>query len=610
MKFIEFAEFLQDIETTGSRNEMTVKVSNFLDRLSLEEIKPAMYLIQGRLVPKFIAVEFNFSEKLVLRAIETSFEVNTKELYAKFGDAGTVIFETLNNKQISSPKNLEIEAAYKDLTVLASLSGKGSQEAKLKKYLEIISSLDPLSAKYATRIIVGNLRLGTSEKTILDAFSWLIKGDKSLRSDIDIAYGARSDLGELGAVILENKDNPEIESILETIKIKPGVPVASKLVERVKDSQSVWERMPNCFMQPKLDGLRGQLHYHKDATLDSIIVPSEVSPALLSGEASTSLRQIYSRNMESLTDQFPEILQALENLGVESIILDSEIIGFDEKNNKYFTYQETMTRRRKYDIDKFSSTFPVKAMCFDILYLNGEDLTQKPIEKRIELLSQIIGQQVSPLEMLDTKQSTSEEEVSEYFKDKVENGLEGIITKEVGSTYEPGTRNFKWIKLKANTRSDLVDTIDVVVLGYYSGGGDRARFGFGAILAGVYDPKEDKYYSIGKVGSGMKEDDLEKMFKDMQEYKTDNQPANVIVDKTLIPDQWILPKIVMEIVADEITRSPNHTAARGVETKVPRDDFAKGLSIRFPRMKIWKRDKDYPNTVDEIVRMYELRKGK
>lgn len=596
MQFSEFAKFLQSIEKIGSRNEITIMVANFLGKLSVSEVKPAMYLIQGRLVPKFIDKEFNFSEKLILRALEEKFNVDAKSLFSKLGDAGLVAEELVLNKQ----SKLTINETYSELEKIALTSGKGSQEGKLTSYKELISNLDSIGAKYATRIIVGNLRIGFSDKTILDSFSWFLVGDKSLRKKIDVAFGARADLGELAEIVVANKEN--IVDLLEDVKIKVGIPVASKLVEREKDSQSVWERMPNCFVQPKLDGLRGQIHFMKNVKSDD--------PAIELQSEDGQLAEIYSRNMESLTEQFPELTKAVSKLGVDSIILDSEIIGFDEKNQKYFTYQETMTRRRKYDIESFSNTFPVKAMCFDVLFLNGEDLTQKPIEERVELLKKIIGGQNSSLEMLETKQMSSADELEEYFDGKVSAGLEGIITKEAASNYEPGTRNFKWIKLKANTRSDLVDTLDVVALGYYSGGGDRARFGFGAILAGVYDPKEDKYYSIGKVGSGFKEEDMPVVFQEMEKIKVKEKPENVIVDKNLFPNVWIKPKIIMEIVADEITRSPNHTAAKGISAKVKRDDPTKGLSIRFPRIKIWNRsDKDYPNTVEEIVRMYELRKG-
>ena len=639
MLFKDFAEFLNKVENISGRNEVTVLLAEFLRKLKKDEIKETLYLLQGRLVPKYIDLEFKFSSKLIMSALTNivESEKQVKEIYSRVGDVGLLAEEILkaislqpsalsqkseiNNKEKGLPrlenqkeysykeKRLQIIDVYSHLKDLALNEGKGSQEYKMQSYLDLILSLDPLSARYVSRIIVGSLRLGMSEKTVLDSLSWAVRGDKSLRKDLDYAFGARSDVGELAEIVLSSTVE-NIEEKLKHIKIKPGTPLASKLVEREINSQAVWERMPNCFVQPKLDGLRGQIHYQKienrKQKIDSKDVIKEIEAKVADPEAF-----VFSRNMENMSGQYPEILNSVKNLGVESIILDSEIIGFNNDTKSYKSYQETMQRRRKYDVEEFSKSIPVRAMCFDILYLNGEDLTQKPIEERLKLLEKIIGneKESSALQMLETKQMNTEEELEEYFKSKVENGLEGIITKQVGTDYEPGTRNFKWIKLKANTRSDLVDTIDVAILGYYIGRGDRARFGFGAMLAGVYDAKTDKYYSIGKVGSGFKEEEMKPMKDDMDSLKVEEKPENVVVEKSLFPDVWISPTIIAEIDADEITRSPNHTAARGLKAKIEGDDETKGLSIRFPRMKKWKRDKEYPNSVQEIIRMYELRKG-
>jgi len=593
---------------------MTVKVAELIKELSVEETRPAMYFLMGRLYPIYVAIEFNFSRKLIFRALSTAIndEKKIQEIFAKTGDAGKVAEEIITNYELritnDSKKreiiNLSLVDVYKKLEEIAVLSGKGSQEGKMKLYLELISTLNAQSVKYATKIIVGELRLGVSDKTLLDSLSWYKVGDKSLRKTLDFAFGSKADIGELAELVKTSKN---IEEDLKKIKLEPGIPIASKLVEREKDSEKVWERMPECFVQPKLDGLRGQIHFSKKKLAASSSQP-EAHP----------YAAIYSRNMENMTDQFPELLEAVKELGVDSIILDSEIVGFDVLKNKYFSYQETMQRKRKYDIELFSQSFPVRAMCFDVLYLNGKDLTNEPIEKRLEILNEILNnnknsnnQTASPLHMLETRQMKSLEELTEFFETTIGMGLEGIITKEKESTYEPGTRNFKWIKLKANSKSELVDTIDVVVLGYYVGRGQRAKFGMGALLTGVYDAEKDTYYSIGKVGSGIKETDFEIIKKDLEKIKIEEKPENVVVDKTLTPDVWVRPQIVMEIDADEITRSPNHTAARGIKSKVSGDKFEdKGLSIRFPRMKIWNRDKKYPNTVSEIIRLYELRKDK
>lgn len=600
MNFKTFAQFLSELDIISSRNEMTIKTADFLRLLDSTSVKPAMYLLQGRLAPKYIPIEFNFSLKLMIKAISVVLnEDKALEIYKAKGDVGLMAEDILINwdkyKDESnklnldsydySPKELKMEEVFDALKVIADAGGSGSQEKKMTAYLDLMLSSDPLSAKYISRIIVGALRVGMSEKTLLDAMSWAVKGDKSLRKELDMAFGYRADIGELVKLLVDNKFQ-NIEDKLKHIKLMPGTPVASKLVEREASAEAVWARMPNCYVQPKLDGLRGQIHFDRKK----------------------GLVEIYSRNMENMTAQYPEIVLSVKELDVDSIILDSEIIGYNEETSAYSRFQDTMKRKRKFDVEEFSQSIPVKAMCFDCLYLNGEDLTSRPLEERIIKLQNALANPTKGLALLESLQMQSEDELAEYFKDKVEAGLEGIITKQLGTNYEPGTRNFKWIKLKANTRSDLVDTIDVAIIGYYIGRGDRSRFGFGALLAAAYNPKDDKFYSLGKVGSGFTEEQMGIMFKDMSEIKLKEIPDNFVVNKSLYPDVWIAPRIVAEIDADEITRSPNHTAAINIEANVPGDDPSKGLSVRFPRMKKWKRDKNLPNTVDEIIRMYELRK--
>ncbi len=607
MTITNLAEFLNKLDNISSRNDLTFEVAEFLKLLSPKEARYVIYFLQGRVAPKFEPIEFNFSDKMIVRKLQELAGGDVKAQLGKLGDLGSVAAEIKSTYHadhvVMFDEKLEsIEDLHNFLIKITQAGGKGSQDAKLKLYENLFRILEPQEIKFVTRIILGDLRLGASDKTLLDSLSFLVSGDKATRKLIDQAFGARADAGELAELILTDRDSA-IEN-LSKIKIVPGVPIASKLVEREDSAASVWERMPECFVQPKLDGLRGQIHFDKKT-----------------GEA-----EVYSRNMERLTDNFPELLESVKNLGVDSVVLDSEIIGVEE-DGKYKTYQETMQRRRKYDVETYAKDIPVKAMCFDVLYLNGKDITQSPIEERMAILESLLKpkeipdqvrddlpalklrQASSSLEMLETKQMHSESELEEYFFSKVNFGLEGIITKEANSTYDPGTRNFKWIKLKANTQSHLVDTIDVVVLGYFFGQGNRNKYGFGAMLAGVYDPTNDTYYSIGKVGSGFTDEQAPIINADLQKHFVAEKPENYVVDKTLVPDVWVNPKLVMEIVADEITRSPNHTAAKGVPAKVKNDDSTKGLSIRFPRLKIWNRDKDYPNSVEEIVRMYELRKG-
>lgn len=605
MKFIEFSKILEKLEGTSGRTDMTKILAELISRLNLDEIDKAMYLIQGRLVPQYVNLEFNFASKNIIKGLNIFLASNlAKENYLKFGDTGLAVEKSVNYVRENNlnkislieedtvfdaskiDHNLSIIEVYNELCIIAQSSGTGSQEDKINKFIDLISKLDSVGIRYATKIITGELRLGISDKTILDSLSWFVTGDKSIRTKLDYAYGSRSDIGSIAKIILENKNDL---SRIDNIKLEPGIPIAAKLVERESDSIAVWERMGTCYVQPKLDGLRGQIHKLDNGTV-----------------------KIFSRSLEDITEQFPEIVNEVIVLPFSSIILDSEIVGYDFQKNTYLTYQETMKRKRKYDIEKFSNDIPVKAMCFDVIFLNGKDLSQGNLEVRIETLNKIFNEKskTKTLEMLETIEVTNVEDLEAYYLDKINSGLEGVIIKQLGTNYEPGTRNFKWIKLKANAKSEMVDTIDVVVLGYYVGKGQRSKFGIGALLTGIYSEQTDMYYTLGKVGSGFTDEQLTQIAKDLNSVKIDIKPENYVVNNSLTPDYWVKPEIVAEIDADEITRSPNHTAGIGIKTNVAKDNPEKGLSFRFPRLKVWKRDKKTSNTIEEIIRMYELRKGK
>ncbi len=588
MKFTEFANQLNSLEQTAGRNQMTEDLAEFLPKLSIEEIKPAMYLMMGRLVPAYEAVEFNVSRKLAIKALqELNPEVDVNARFKELGDVGLAVEELVANES----SDLSITETYKLLYSISEQEGKGSQEAKLSIIKELYAKLDKLSARYASRVIIGNLRLGLSDKTVLDSLSWAVTGDKSLRGDLERAYGAFADLGSIAEIALYNSDSlDKVQKELAKIHITAGVPVAAKLVEREKTAEKTFERMGECIVQPKLDGLRAQIHFDRDK----------------------NIKKVFSRNMESLTDMFPDLLVAVAQMPVDSIILDSEAIGYDHENDTYLPFQETMQRRRKYDVEEFAESIPIKSMTFDLLYLNGEDWSQKPLEKRIAKLQELVNQgDKKVIDMLDSPILKTERELEEYFVDKITMGLEGVIGKKLGTTYDPGTRNFDWIKLKANTRSDMVDTIDTVVIGYYKGRGVRAKFGIGTLLVAVYDTELEKYNSVAKVGTGMKDEDWIRIKKDLEVLEVKDQPDNVSVEKPLYPDVWVKPEIVMEVDADEITRSPSHTAARSIKADFEKDPAGKGLSLRFPRMKVWKRDKkaEQATTEAELLRMYELRKN-
>lgn len=603
MTIQDFAKLLSDLETTASRNEMTESLAAALPQFSRQDAAAAMYMLQGQLAPTFRSIEFNLSQKLALRAVndfmlvpESADVKFVQEKFKEFGDLGSLV-ENLKKSEANKLRQSEAEEfpelnslsdLHKELVKIAKLEGKGSQEAKMLAFAKLMLHLEPLTARYVARIVIGKLRLGLSEKTMLDAFSYAVVGDKSLRSEIERAFGARADIGALAELVLLHIDDKDsLVSNLAGIKLTTGVPVASKLVEREKTAEKVFARLGEHLVQPKLDGMRAQIHFDRKL----------------------GVAEVFSRNMERLTEMFPDILEAVANLKVDSVVIDSEVIGYDFENDTYLPFQETMQRRRKYDIDETIAAIPVRAMAFDLLYLDGQDISQEPVQARIAQLKEILS--VPQIDLLDSTLVKSEEELDKYFRDKIGAGLEGVICKKLDTPYDPGTRNFDWIKLKANTQSEMVDTLDVVVIGYFVGRGARAKSGIGALLTAVYDESANEYYSVAKVGSGLTDALLDQIAKSLEPLEIENAPKNVVVNPQLKPDVWIQPQYVIEVDADEITRSPSHTAAVGLKADFEAEIPEKGLSLRFPRLKVWDRDKnpEQATSVSELLRIYQLRKS-
>jgi DNA ligase-1 len=187
--------------------------------------------------------------------------------------------------------------------------------------------------------------------------------------------------------------------------------------------------------------------------------------------------------------------------------------------------------------------------------------------------------------------------------DSISKGLEGVVVKRVDSPYEAGGRNFNWVKLKRHSSGELNDTIDCVILGYIYGKGKRTDFGAGSLLVGVYDKENDEFVTVTRIGTGLSDDEWREIHKRADKIKIAHKPARV--NSLIEPSVWIRPEIVIEVLADEITRSPNHTA--GMKPKALDPLEKAGYALRFPRL-IKFRDADKKaedaTTVKELIKMY------
>ncbi len=569
MKFREFAFYLNKLERTSSRIEITKILAELLSRSETDEIDKIVYLSLGTLAPSFKGIVFNLAERMMILVLAKAFKKDVKEvktIYKKLGDLGDVAADLAQKSNLET-KDYSVERIYNCLFEIAEDQGEGSQERKISKMAQILSELDPLSCRFVSRIPVGRLRLGFSEKTILDALSWMERGDKSLKPTLEEAYQVVPDVGLLAKEVKRRG----AASAAKNVKPVIGIPVLPMLAQRLKSPQEMIKKMGEVVVEPKFDGLRVLIHFKR---------------------GKKNFIKAFTRNLNDVAGMFPEIYEIKKYLKAKEVILDSEAVGMDPEMKRLADFQTTMQRRRKYKIEEKSKEIPLRFQVFDIIYKDGKNLMNLPYLKRRKILEKLFIP--NQLFVVDEKAITSNpEEINKYYKQKVAEGLEGVMVKKANSTYVPGRTGWRWVKMKEQEQAQgkLADTIDAIIMGYTLGKGKRASFGVGQFLAGILD--KEMIRTITKVGTGLTDEQFRELKKRLLKIQIKEKPKNYEVHKDLYPDFWVAPKVVVEIAADELTVSPKHTT---------------GFALRFPRLIRFRDDKsaEEATTLDEIKKLFKL----
>ena len=567
MTVSELSTYLDRLESTSSRNELVKTLAELYLKSSPVEIQPLTYLIQGRLVPFFEPVEIGLGEKLVIAAIAQAFATPTDEVAKLFGRLGDLGLVAAKLSAHGSSAELPVSEMHARLLEIAGAAGAGSVEKKRSLFAALLKQVDPNSAKHLVRIALGRLRLGIGDPTVLDALSFARKGDRSLRPVLEGAYNRASDLGLIAKTFWSGGEDD-----VNALKVTVGRPIRSQLAERLPNPEAVIKKLGLVAVQPKYDGIRVQIHKNG------------------------SVVRVFSRNLEDYTVMFSELTTAARGLKDETLILDGEAIAYSKELEEYLPFQLTASRRRQHGIEQAALELPLVAFVFDILYRNGRDLTELPYEERLALVDEVIAGStvLLPAPIIKTD---SVEVLTKTLLDSISQGLEGVVVKRPESKYQAGARNFNWVKLKRHTSGELNDTVDLVLLGYYFGKGKRAEFGVGALLAGVYDAENDRFATITKLGTGLSDAEWRQIRERADKLQVEQRPARV--DSILVPDVWLKPEVVVEVMADEITPSPRHTAGKVGEEP--------GFALRFPRVVSFRGADKGPEdatTVKEIAQLF------
>jgi len=553
-------------------------LSSLLRESPPKEVSRLVALSLGKLHPDWLGTpEIGIAEKTAVQVVAAAASVSeakVREEARKTGDIGAAA-EVLLGRSAQGALLIEEPTAsfvYDTLDATAKISGQGSSREKTAKLTGLLSSSSPLEAKYILRTVLGDLRLGLGDMIMIDALAVAFAGDKAASDDIEHAFNVCSDLTHVAEIIALQG----IQAV-RSIKAQVGTPIrmmaAKKLATTTEIMQKVGQR---ALAEYKYDGERIQVHKDRETIV------------------------LFSRRQERITDQYPDVVEfARQNIAANRCVVEGECVAVDPSTGKMRPFQELMQRRRKTDVDRVKELVPAGIFFFDILYLEDRDVTALPMLERRSLLEKIVRKSdrvnLTTGEIIDNPEG-----LSTFFQRAVESGAEGIIAKAVHkeSRYQAGSRSWLWIKLKASYQEGLSDTVDLVIVGALYGRGKRTGV-YGAILASVYDPDSDTYPTVCKIGTGFTDEVLTELKQRLEKHMLERRNPKVLAD--VEADVWFDPQIVIEVIGDQITQSPVHTAGRGkVEVG--------GLAIRFPRFTgRWRDDKGptQATTVDDIVDMFE-----
>ncbi len=579
MEYLKLAESYEKIEATSKRLEMADLLVELFRQVPEGEIDKVVLLTQGKLAPDFAGVELGIAEKLALKAIYEATRVSESEInkaWLKDGDLGDVAFMAVSRKKQTAlfTECLSVGIVFDSLLQISSASGSGSQDLKLKLLAKLMHDSSPIEAKYIARTLSGKLRLGIADMTIVDALA-IAYASKEGRGAVEQAYNTCSDLARV-AKILASKG---IDGLQE-IKLEVGIPLRAMLAERLPGIPEILEKLGGkCAFEYKYDGLRIQAHLKK------------------------GMVQLFTRQLEDVTSQFPDIVGMLEKaFKGKSGVLEGECVPVDINTGEMLPFQTVSRRRgRKYELTSAVEDYPVMLYLFDCLYLDGADLTQTPYTNRRKKLEKSI-KETDRIKLAEVLITDDPEKAEEYFAKVIGKGGEGIMAKSLAddSFYRAGSRGWNWIKFKRDYKSEMNDTVDLVVVGGFSGKGRRAG-AYGALLMATYNAETGRFETVTKLGSGFDDEMLAALPELLDSHKTEK--PHRLVETKMQADHWFEPTLVLEVKGAEITLSPIHTCAWELVRK------NSGLAIRFPRYtgKV-RQDKaaEEATTTEELLSLYEM----
>jgi len=568
VKYTILAEAFEKLEKTASYLQKNEVIVDLLKKTPVEEMERVVLLLLGRTNPAYVSKETGVGLQQLKKAVAKASGYSSSEvdkLMRQIGDLGEVAKQLLaKKKQVTLfAEHLTVKKVFENVRALPDISGEGSVDKKIAAIAELLASSAPLEAKYVTRTVLGDLRIGVAEGRLRDAIATAFKVSQDA---VEHAYMLTTDY----AVVAKSAAAGG-EKGLEKLGLSVGHPVNPMLAQRAESIDEVLKRMGGkAAFELKLDGIRIQAH--KDG--DKITM--------------------FTRRMEDYTNMFPDLIDPIRRaLKSKRAILDGELVAIDKKTGKPMPFQEVLKRRRKYEIKETIEQIPVEIHFFDVLLSDGETLLDEPYTKRRGVLEKIL-KPTNKIMIVEQEITGDKEEIQRFMSKALAMGHEGLLAKDINANYRAGRREFVWLKLKP-----VLETLDLVVVGGLYGKGKRAGY-FGSYILAARDEETGRFKTVTKCGSGFTDEDLKeltKIFKKIQIKKPHED-----VDIEIGCDAYFSPQVVFETAYEEIQISPaeKHTSKMGLR-------FPRFLRIREDRRP---QEVSTVKEIEELFKIQEKRKGK
>jgi len=548
MEYQLLSDVYERLEATPSKLEKTDIIAGLLKDTPEELLDIVPSLLMGRIFPDWSQLELGMGPGLLYDSICFIAGVSKDKLKDTIRDEGDVgkATEKLLGKKVQSSlflKKLDVREVYEKFEKIAKSGGPKSQE-KMKRILsDLLNSASPVEAKYITRTVLDELRVGVAEGLVRDALASVFDVPKEA---VERAYMITNDFG----AVAKTAKAEGIEGLMG-LKMKIGQPLKPMLSQIAPSIEDVLRDIEEVAFEIKYDGARIQIHKEGEKI------------------------KIFSRRLEDVTQNLPDIVECARKAIKEDAIVEGEAVAIDPKTRKPRAFQYMLKRfRRKYDVERMAKKIPFETYLFDVLYAKGKSQIDETFKERRKVLESIIEPQEKKFELAMQLITSNEKEAEKFYNDSLEMGHEGLMIKNQLALYIPGARVKHMYKIKP-----VMETLDLVIVGALWGTGKRAGW-LSSYVLGAMDEETGEFTKVGRVGTGVTEEQLQEftdVLKPLIEYESGGEVK-------------LKPEVVVEVAFQEIQKSPQYDS---------------GFALRFPRvMKV--RDDKSPGEADNLDRLKGL----